>query len=237
MALVVRSWNVFHGNTEPPGRRTYLEEMVRLVCSDGPGIVCLQEVPVRDLPRLGTWSGMTPFTTVAARPRFGSVRLGSVLVGLHAGLFSRWFSGDGNAILVDRQLEVLGEWVAEIGETGERRVCQAVRIAGLGLVGNFHATWRSQADEQFRRAVQFAESLAHNGESLVLCGDANVRPEHGGTYDVLRARHYSRPAAGSDQILVRPSADTEISIWPPDRRRSNGRLLSDHAPVELAMDV
>jgi len=235
--LVVRTWNVFHGNTEPPGRRTHLEEMVRLVCSDRPGVVCLQEVPVRDLSRLGTWSGMTPFTAVAAGPRLGSVRLGSVLTRLHAGLFSRWLSGDGNAILVDRQLDVAGEWVTEISETGERRVCHAVRVAGLGVVANFHATWRAAADEQFRRAVLFVESLAQEGEALVLCGDTNVRPAGGGTYDVLREHLYSRPAAGTDQILVRGSADTEISVWPSDRRRANGRLLSDHAPVELVLEV
>ena len=39
MPLVVRTWNLFHGNTVPPGRRAFLEEMVRLVTADGPEVL------------------------------------------------------------------------------------------------------------------------------------------------------------------------------------------------------
>jgi len=70
--LVVRTWNLFHGNAVPPGRRAYLEEMVRLVTGDDPDVVCLQEVPVWALRRLEGWSDMAAFGAVAARPRLGS---------------------------------------------------------------------------------------------------------------------------------------------------------------------
>jgi endonuclease/exonuclease/phosphatase family metal-dependent hydrolase len=235
--LVVRTWNLFHGNAVPPSRRAYVEAMVRLVCADGPGIVCLQEVPVGVLGLLGAWSGMTPFTAVAEGPRLGGVRFGSVLTGLHAGVFSRWFSGNGHAILVEPGLQVVDECAAEIGEPGERRVCQAVRIAELGVVANVHATWRGAADEQLRRAVLFVESVAKEGEAVVLCGDVNLRPESGTTYDLLAERGYSPPAAGVDQILVRGIATGELRAWPTERRRSGGRLLSDHAPLELTLDL
>ena len=36
--MVVRSWNLFHGNTSPPRRRAYLEEIVRLATADEPDV-------------------------------------------------------------------------------------------------------------------------------------------------------------------------------------------------------
>jgi endonuclease/exonuclease/phosphatase family metal-dependent hydrolase len=46
MPLVVRTWNVFHGNTKPPGRRAHLRAMLDLALADDPDILCLQELPV-----------------------------------------------------------------------------------------------------------------------------------------------------------------------------------------------
>jgi endonuclease/exonuclease/phosphatase family metal-dependent hydrolase len=44
------------------------------------------------------------------------------------------------------------------------------------------------------------------------------------------------PLADSiDQILVRGLPSTSPVRWPDDRRRVDGRLLSDHAPVELTV--
>ena len=43
--MLVRSWNLFHGNTSPPSSAVYLEEMVRLACADRPDVLVLQEVP------------------------------------------------------------------------------------------------------------------------------------------------------------------------------------------------
>ena len=53
----------------PPERRGYLREMVELVTADGPGIVCLQEVPVWALRHLEAWSGMRALGAIAAVPR------------------------------------------------------------------------------------------------------------------------------------------------------------------------
>ncbi len=50
--MIVRSWNLFHGNADPPRRRGYLREMVRRASADEPGVLCLQELPVWALPRL-----------------------------------------------------------------------------------------------------------------------------------------------------------------------------------------
>ena len=69
--LLVRSWNLFHGNTVPLRKTHRLEEMVRLASADAPDVLCLQEVPPWALEELGRWSGMTVLADVAAPPRLG----------------------------------------------------------------------------------------------------------------------------------------------------------------------
>jgi len=231
--LLVRTWNLFHGNAVPPGRRAFLGQMARLVTEDGPDVVCLQEVPVWALARLGEWSGMAAVGSVAARPRLGSARLGGAITSLHPGLLRSALTGQANAILVARRLRV-GEQrtfvVSRRGE-GERRVCHAVRLAEIGLVANFHVT-EAHADEQLLRAAAFADALALPEEPVLLCGDANILPGAGSTYAELANWGFSAPVEGVDQILVRGLPVTPASVWPEERRRVGGRLLSDHAPVE-----
>ncbi len=71
--MLVRAWNVFHGNTLPPGRHTYLREMVELVTADRPGIVCLQEVPPWAFDHVGEWAGMQAFSACTRRPKLGPI--------------------------------------------------------------------------------------------------------------------------------------------------------------------
>src|SRR5882724_9211424 len=97
--VLVRTWNLFHGNAVPPERRAFLRQMVELVSADRPDVVCLQEVPVWALKQLGGWSGMTAVGAVAARPRLGSAELGRWITELHHGLFRSAFTGQANAIL------------------------------------------------------------------------------------------------------------------------------------------
>ena len=85
--MLVRTWNLFHGNTAPPRRRAYLREMVELVTADRPAVVCLQEVPLWALAHLEQWSGMRASGAVAARPRLGSVELGRLITELDRGRF------------------------------------------------------------------------------------------------------------------------------------------------------
>lgn len=231
--MLVRTWNLFHGNAVPPERRAFLREMVELVSADRPDVVCLQEVPVWALKKLGRWSGMTAVGAVAARPRPGSAELGRWITELHHGLLRSAFTGQANAILIapgpaitEQQVQV----ISRRGE-GERRVCQAVRGAELGVVGNFHATGGPYADEQFGRAAEFVRGLE---ERVILCGDANIAPQdRGRTYGLLREWGFSVPVAGIDQILVRGLPVSAATVWPEERRRLGHRLLSDHAPVEL----
>ena len=234
MSLLVRTWNLFHGNAVPPERRAFLEEMVRLASEDAPDVVCLQEIPLWALARLGDWSGMTAVGAVAARPRLGNARLGGAVTALNRGLLRSALTGQANAILVAPALRIVERRTMVISRRGEgeRRVCQAVRLADAGLVANFHVT-TGRAEPQLLRAAAFADGLAYPHEPVVLCGDANIRPGVGSAYDELAAWGFSAPVSGIDQILVRGIAATVPWVWPDERRRVGGRLLSDHAPVEL----
>ena len=268
MALLVRTWNVFHGNAVPPERTAFLEEIVRLAVADEPDVVLLQELPVWALDRLDEWSGMAAVGEVAARPSLGpqpsTAEIGRVLTSLNHGLLRSAFSGQANAILVrpplrvvDRDSLVLNDrrfrraqakWLglalaARLGWANERRVCQALRLrladGATILVANLHATSyppdERLADAELLRAAVFVEALAAPHEPIVIGGDFNVTAARSWTLTELAGPEwgYSAPGPGIDQILVRGLPATLPERWPPERRRVEGRLVSDHAPAEL----
>ena len=133
--------------------------------------------------------------------------------------------------------------VARLAWAKERRVCQAVRAraedGARTLVANLHATSypadRRLADAELLRAAWFAEGLAAPEEPVVLCGDLNVEGGRSRTLRDLAGPEWGFSAAGEgiDHILVRGAEAGPPERWPPERRRLDGRLLSDHAPVEV----
>jgi endonuclease/exonuclease/phosphatase family metal-dependent hydrolase len=256
--VLVRSWNLFHGNSFPPSRRSHLEEMVRLVTADSPAVLALQEVPVWALDRLVEWTGMTAFGSVAQRPQLGPVPitggLGRRLTSFDHGRLRSAFSGQGNAILLGdglvatlhetvtlnpvwfrrEQARHLGlDLVARLAWAKERRICQAVRLEQGLVVANLHASG-SLGDERIAaaevaRAVEFAEGIAREGEAVVVVGDFNCRAGQ------MALNGYSEPGPGIDHIAVRGAAASPLRVWRDDLRRRSGLLLSDHAPVELTL--
>lgn len=256
----MRTWNVFHGNSVPPERRAYLEEMVRLASDDGPDVLCLQEVPVWALRRLDDWSGMRALGAVAARPLLGSAEAGRAITELNHGLFRSAFTGQANAILLRRELRPLASAstvlnprsfrkriAAELGLdlhlrlawAKERRVCQAVRTEAV-TVANLHGSsvhdWRVP-DAELLRAATFARTFAEPGDVLVLAGDFNVIRERSRTLAQLSEPDwgFTKPISWIDQVLVRGAPSGRAHRWPEGRRRWQGKLLSDHAPVEVAI--
>jgi endonuclease/exonuclease/phosphatase family metal-dependent hydrolase len=260
VSLLVRTWNVFHGNTSPPGRTAYLEEMVRLASADRPDVLCLQELPVWALDRLDGWSGMRSFGAVAARPKLGSAELGRSVTAQHHGLLRSAVTGQANAILLGAELRPLASDSivlnsvgvrrrvarelrlgrrARLGWAKERRVCQAVRTESL-TVANLHISAVRDArirDSELLRAATFADCVAEPGDVLVLAGDFNVRPWESTTLNDLAGPDWglSTPIGGIDQILVRGAEAAPPTPWPEERRRLGGRLLSDHAPLEVTI--
>ena len=142
MQLVVRTWNVFHGNADPPRQAGYLRRMIELVTGDGPDVVCLQEVPVWALPRIDDWSGMRRFDAVT-RPPLWPGPVSKWVTRAHQGFFRSGLAGQANAILVAPRHAATDLGHERISEHGrERRLVHAVRIAGSSgvTVANLHAS-------------------------------------------------------------------------------------------------
>ena len=258
--MLVRSWNLFHGNTVPPQRRAFLEEMIALATADEPDVLCVQEVPAWALPKLTAGD-------VAAFPRVGPLRipagLGKRLTDLNHGVLRSAFSGQGNGILVAPTLRVLAHRtiplnprrfrdaqartlglgaVARLAWARERRIVQALRLTDgdrTFLVANLHCTSyaadRRLADAELVRAAWFAVSEAQPEDVVVLAGDFNVTTDTSPTLRRLAGDEwgFSPAGPGIDQILVRGAASSPPRRWPDAQRLHGGRLLSDHAPVEV----
>jgi endonuclease/exonuclease/phosphatase family metal-dependent hydrolase len=254
--VVIRTWNLFHGNTLPPGRRRYVEQMVRLVADGAPEAVCLQEVPPWALPRLGEWSGMHVFGEVAERPMVGPIpvtaELGRRLTDLNPGLLRSAFEGQANAILVRRGIVARYVFtlnplpfrfrtarrlrlplVSELAWGKERRQAIAVRLEGGALLANLHASNARDlriTEAEVERAAHWAGRLA--GDDLcVLAGDLNVDLARSEVFGRLAG--FSAAGPGVDHVLVRGARVSEYDRWPPERRQLDGLVLSDHAPVEV----
>ena len=213
---------------------------------------------------------MTAVGDVARRPTLGpfpsTPELGRVLTDVNHGLLRSAFTGQANAILVDRSLSLVDRrWVvlnpfrfrrAQARRLGlsllersawgkERRICQTVRLrrdGGTLLVGNLHATGspdKRLPDVELLRAAVFVDGLAQPGEPVLLCGDFNVTVQTSRTLAELMTSEWGFTGAlrvGIDQILVRGLAAGETHEWPPERRAHDGKLLSDHTPVEVEVE-
>ncbi len=201
---------------------------MELVCHDSPGVVCLQELPLWALDRLEGWSGMRIFPAVARRPRVPS-RLGVFLTRLHHGFFRSALVGQANAILVARSLEAQNLGLSRISDPGhEPRVVQVVRVAERYVIANLHAsTTDAAALVEVGRALAFAETQARPDDAVILAGDFNLSDFH--------LESYTEPAGGIDHVLVRGVPVGDALVWPVARRTRAGRVLSDHAPVEVAI--
>ena len=230
---------MFHGNASPPERRSHLEAMVRLVTADDPDVVCLQELPVWSLRRLEGWSGMSAVADVARAPRLPQP-LDRAITLLDNGLLRSLFAGQAQAILLQRELELLEHRVYVLNEgrfpavgAREPRICQIVRLRrpenGTVVLCNLHASNPAdRAAEQVERAARYVLELTGDDEPVVLAGDFNATPN-------LRHHGFGESGSGIDHVLVRGDAPSPLHVWPAERRTVEGRLLSDHAPVERSL--
>jgi endonuclease/exonuclease/phosphatase family metal-dependent hydrolase len=263
--VLVRSWNLFHGNTMPPGRHAYLDEMVELATLDDPDILCVQEVPAWALGRFTV-------ADVAARPRFGPVPipapLGRTLTDVHTGRLRSLFAGQGNAILLSERLRLLDhrmltlngsrfrrgqarvlglDLLTRLAWGKERRIVQAVRVVPDGgsplVVANLHCTgYRLDeriTEAELLRAAWFTVSFARPEEPVVLAGDFNLTALASKLLRDLAGAEwgFSDAGPGIDHILVRGASASPVRRWDDERRAFGDALLSDHAPVELDLEL
>ncbi len=235
MQLLIRTWNVFHGNADPPRRAGFLRRMIELATADGPDVLCLQELPVWSLPRIDDWSGMRRFDAIT-RPPLWPGPVSTWVTRAHQGFFRSGLAGQANAILVAPRHPVTGAGSFRISEDGrERRLVHAVRIAGARgvIVANLHASNDFIRPDVPRaeaaRAAAFAAGVAGPGDAIVIAGDFNVGdPALDG---------FSSPGAGIDHVLARGGRAGPIVTWSRERRMQNGLVLSDHPLVEALVEV
>jgi len=165
--VLIRSWNLYHGNAKPPGRDDYIEDMVELAAADKPDVLCLQEVPVWALPLLAEWSGMQAFGDVAERPSLGplpsTAELGRMITQHDHGFFRSLLTGQANATLVRPGARVLSRrcivlnprhfrtmqarrlglgLLARLAWAKERRICNALRVEMDGRTLLVVGLWR-----------------------------------------------------------------------------------------------
>jgi endonuclease/exonuclease/phosphatase family metal-dependent hydrolase len=253
---------MFHGNASPPERHAFLEQMVRLAVADRPDVVCLQELPVWSLGHLGAWSGMQAVADVTVRPLFGSAELGRVITDANHGLLRSAFTGQANAVLLAAAFAVQEHRSLVLNPSSfrrhegrrldltlaqrcvwkrNRRLCQVLRLArddATLVLGNLHASGLQDnrvADAELLRAATFVDGVADPGEPIVLAGDFNVTAAASRALTELAGPEWGFEGAtgsGIDHILARGLRGTAAAPWPVERRTVEGRVLSDHAPVD-----
>jgi endonuclease/exonuclease/phosphatase family metal-dependent hydrolase len=209
------------------GRRAFLEQMIRLAIADRPDVLCLQELPVWSLAQLERWTGMRAYPAWAKRPLV-SAALAKWLTDLNNRFFRSAFTGQANAILLQDRLTVSAHRIVPISAP-QHRVCQAVKLEDGTVLANLHGSGRNRfhvGDQELERTLALVDSM--HGRVTVIAGDFNQRPHLPG---------FSPPGPAIDHILVRGASAGPLEVWPVERRTVDGRVLSDHAPVELDVDL
>jgi endonuclease/exonuclease/phosphatase family metal-dependent hydrolase len=255
--VLIRTWNLYHGNSSPPRRVAFLDQMIELATADDPDVLCLQEVPAWALSRFTAGE-------VAARPLLGRFG-GRVVTDLHHGLLRSAVAGQGNAMQVSPRLTVLDRiwltlnprpfrtaqaqafglgWSTRFAWAKERRVAQVVRLRAADertlLVCNVHCTSsddRRLPDAELLRAAEFACSAAAAADIVVLAGDFNVTTEESPALRALATEEWGFTPAGPgiDHVVVRGASAARERIWPGADREYGDVVLSDHAPVEVVL--
>jgi endonuclease/exonuclease/phosphatase family metal-dependent hydrolase len=167
---------------------------------------------------------MQAFPAVTRRAPFG-IHVGRAVTDAHHRVLRSAVSGQGNAILLGSHLAAEDLGGLQISEPRvHRRVCHAVRLHDGTVIANLHSSPPPWAESETARALAWLNEVAGADEPLVMAGDFNDRPQLEG---------FSPPGPGIDHVLLRGLQGGPLHVWPEERRRQNGRLLSDHPPVEL----
>ena len=160
--------------------------------------------------------------------------LGGAITRLNNGLFRSALAGQANAILLAPGLDPLEHRTLRIDERRrEPRFCHAVRLEGL-VVANLHATndfqppagrvggGRARRGVRDRRRRQPSPA---SSPATSTCAPSTCWSSPG----------WSARGPGIDHVLVRGLSASPLAVWPVERRRHNGAVLSDHAPVEVTI--
>jgi hypothetical protein len=162
--VLVRSWNLFHGNTVPPQRRAFLDEMLALVGADTPDVLCVQEVPAWALDRFTVGD-------LASRPPLGTVA-GRVLTAAHHGIIRGGVAGQGIGIWLADASMLLDHFVHRLNP----RAYRARRARVLGLDRAARWTWVREARivQVVRLGIDGRHFLIANTHCTGYAGDSRI---------------------------------------------------------------
>jgi endonuclease/exonuclease/phosphatase family metal-dependent hydrolase len=170
-AVLVLSWNLFHGRAVPAAGRPLLVEFCRALAGWSWDVALLQEVPPWWPARLGTACGASARMALTSR----NVGLGArrAVAARNPDLLAAG-GGGCNAVLV-RGARVLEHRTRELTRRPERRVMHGVLVEGVGWVVNLHASTHppEQRRADLLRAAETALAWAAGGP-LVFGGDLNA---------------------------------------------------------------
>lgn len=239
--LLVLSWNLFHGRSLPPSRRSLLDEFAGKLAEWNWDVALLQEVPPWWPERLERELGVEQRSALTSRN--GLLPLRRALAERRPELLKS--NGGGcNAIL--SRAAITEHSTLRLRRWPERRVAQLARLNDGTCVVNLHASTRPA------RAVQeldllWARALAWAGsDRLILGGDLNVRkPPAPPPPSAIPAPHSPGDAgrraaaishvagSGVDHLFARGLLPAEAPLRvdasvPLDGRRVE---LSDHLPL------
>ncbi len=191
-----------------------------------------------------------------------TAELGRIVTELDHGLLRSAFTGQANAVLLGPELQVVESRHvilnpfrfrrAQAGRLGlgivpslawgkERRILQTVRVRRGDetlVIANTHVTGSRDKripDAELLRGAVFVDGLAGPDEPVLLCGDFNLSMRNSRTLADLTSPEWGFEGptpTGIDHVLVRGSKASPPRIWPREWRALDGRMLSDHAPVE-----
>jgi endonuclease/exonuclease/phosphatase family metal-dependent hydrolase len=214
--VLVLTWNLFHGRSQPPAGRALLGEFAGTLAGLEWDVALLQEVPPWWPPALGRVCRARHATALTSRNSLLPLRRA---IAVRAPDLIKSNGGGANAILARGPL---GEHrVLELTRRPERRVAHGVSLPGGGWVVNLHATKdpkdRTRADVAAARAA----ALEWAGEQpVILGGDFNLtRPEVPG-FTHAGGRHV-------DHLYLRGIEGGDPEVLDVGR-------LSDHRPLRIS---
>jgi endonuclease/exonuclease/phosphatase family metal-dependent hydrolase len=216
-SIVVLSWNLFHGRSQPAAGRPLAAEFCATLASWSWDVALLQEVPPWWPEKLAAATGASVRSVLTSRNELLFLR--RAVASRNPDLLTA--NGGGcNAILVRRGV-ITAHRMRELTKQPERRVMHGIVLADAGWVVNLHAS--NLPPEQRHADLLLAAATALEwaaGGPLVFGGDLNsLRPKFPGLRHV--AHHHvdhvfteGRPAASEPELL-------------------DGGALSDHRPLRV----
>jgi endonuclease/exonuclease/phosphatase family metal-dependent hydrolase len=228
--MVVLTWNVFHGRSQPPSGRSLYEQFAAKLAGWEWDVALLQEVPPWWPASLASETGAEQRTALTSR---------NAVLALRRAVASRWpdaakSNGGGCNTVLARQ--PIDEHVAlRLRSWPERRVAQLVRLRDGACAANFHGSTRvALAEDELARLCECALAFAA-GRPLVVGGDLNLRAPLPRAPQLAGFAHVA--ARDVDHVLVRGLTP----VGEPQRlnRKAASRAgeveLSDHPPLRVAL--